>query len=53
MDEAAIEDFESWSDDEPTISSTTVIASEELPVLTTDICSNLSRASTSAIVPSS
>ena len=32
MDKAAIKDFESWSNDEPTISSTTVIASEELPV---------------------
>ena len=50
MDKATIEDFESWSDDEPTVSSS---SSKELSVLATDICSNLSRASTSALVPSS
>ena len=53
MNEAAVEDFESWSKDEPTVSSTTATASEELHVPTTDIRSNVSRASTSAMVPSS
>ena len=37
MNEAAIEDCESWSDDEPTVSSTTASASEELQVLASDI----------------
>ena len=53
INEAAIEDFESWSDDEPTVSSTTASASEELQLLATDVHSNVSRASTSAMVPSS
>ena len=47
MNEAVIEDFESWSDDEPTISSTTASASEELPALPSNLHSTVSR-STSA-----
>lgn len=44
MNEAAIEDLESWSDGEPSVCITTASAS--------GIRSNVSRASTSAMVPS-
>ena len=53
MNKAAIEDFKSWSGDEPTVSSTTASASEEPPVLANEECSNVSRACTSAMVSNS
>ena len=53
MNKATNEDFESWSDDEPTVSSTTTSASEELQVIATDVHSDVLWISTSVMVSSS